>query len=171
MFDKFIKWVNKWILMKGDNVRLEGIITRFIWDANGNLLSKQVWHNVITNASLAVITGLVGNVDTQVAFTKLALGTGNTAAVATQTALVAEITDTGLARASATVSRQTTTQTNDTLRLYKQWTASGAKTIAEVGIFNDPTTGTMLGRQVIGPDTTENGTLYAIQYDIKFSNV
>src|SRR3990167_424926 len=110
----------------------------------------------MTNASLAVISGLVGNTGSQVAFTYLAVGTSSTAVSAAHTALQAEVTDSGLARASATVSRVTTTQTNDTLQLVKAWTATGTKTIEEIGIFNDASAGTMLARALTAGQAVVN---------------
>jgi len=134
-------------------IRLNGVLKRKI-------------KNTITNASLAEISGLVGNTGSKTAFTYLAVGTGTTASAATDTALETEITDTGLERAAATVSQVTTTQTNDTLQLLKQWTATGSAAVTEVGAFNDASAGTMLGRQVFAVlNITANST---IQVTYKF---
>ena len=89
-----------------------------------------------TNAGLAALTTILN-----AATWYLAVGSGTTAEAVTQTALVTEITTGGLARASATSSRVTTTKTNDTLRLTKTWTASASNTINESGIFDTATTG------------------------------
>lgn len=121
-------------------------------------------HNKMTNASLAVITGLVGNTGAQTAFGYLAVGTDSTAVSASHTALQAEITDTGLARASATISRSTTTQANDTLNFVKEWTASGTKTIEEVGIFNAASNGVMLARATTGTISLLSGHTVEITY-------
>lgn len=112
----------------------------------------------------------MGNTGSKTAFTYLELGTSDTAFAASQTALQAAITDSGLGRASATVSQQTTTQTNDTLRLSHQWTASGSKTVKEAGIFNASSSGTMLARKVL--DTARSltaGDTYTYTYDIIFA--
>lgn len=116
----------------------------------GEVMKEIDIRNKMTNASLAVISGLVGNTGSQTAFTYLAVGTSNTAVSAAHTALQAEITDTGLARAAATVSRETTNQTNDTLKLTYSWTATGSKTIEEIGILNAASSGTMLARALTG---------------------
>jgi len=108
----------------------------------------------ITNAGLAEAAGLLGNTGSPTAFTYLANGSGDTAFAATQTALVTENTANGSARASATVSRTTTTATNDTLSLVKQWTASGAITIKEAGVFNASSAGDMLARKVLDSTVT-----------------
>jgi len=108
----------------------------------------------ITNAGLAEAAGLLGDTGSPSAFTYLALGSGDTAFAATQTALVSEITDTGLERASATVSRTTTTVTNDTLKLTHQWTATGDVTVKEAGVFNAASSGDMLARKVLDSSVT-----------------
>ena len=77
--------------------------------------------------------------------------------------------DTGLARAAATVTRVTTTVTNDTLQLVKTWTATGAKAITEVGAFNSASTGIMLGRQVFSAINTANTDTLTITYKFKFA--
>jgi hypothetical protein len=108
----------------------------------------------ITNAGKAEVAGLTGNTGSPTAFTYLANGSGATAFAATQTALVTENTANGSARAAATVSRTTTTVTNDTLVLTKQWTATGAVTIKEAGIFNGSSGGDMLARKVLAATVT-----------------
>jgi len=125
----------------------------------------------IPNSALSELSGLAGNVGSKTAFTYLELGTSDTAFSASQTALQAAITDSGLARASATVSQQTTTQTNDTLRLTHQWTATGSKTIKEAGVFNGASGGTMLARTVLGTARSlSSGDTYTFTYDIAFAS-
>lgn len=152
-----------------EGMSLRGVITIEHKDKDGNLKKKETIKNTITNTGLAVIAGLAGNVDSQTAFTYLAVGTGTTASAATDTALEAEIVDSGLARSAATVTRETTTQTNDTLQLTKTWTVSGAKAVTETGIFNDATTGTMLGHQVFSAYNVVSGDSFGITYQIIFA--
>lgn len=124
----------------------------------------------ITNAGLAIVSGLVGDTGSETAFTYLELGTGTTAFAASQTALVTAITDSGLARAAATVSQETTTQTDDTLQLTHQWTASGSKTVAEAGIFNGSSGGTMLARtKLSAARALTSGDTYTYTYQIIFA--
>ena len=108
----------------------------------------------ITASGKAEVAGLMGNTGSPTAFTYLANGSGSTAFVKTQTALVTENTANGSARAAATVSRTTTTDTNDTLSLVKQWTATGAVTIKEAGVFNASSAGDMLARKVLAATVT-----------------
>ena len=122
----------------------------------------------ITNAGLAVVSGLLLDTGSETAFTYLELGTGTTAFDATDTALVTRITDSGLARAEATASQETTTATDDTSQLTYQWTASGSKTVAEAGIFNAETSGgTMLARTVLSSARAlTSGDTYTYTYQI-----
>ena len=137
-----------------------GIIGRVrleCYDKDGNLKwDTGFMKNTITNAGLGVVSGLVGNVDSQTAFTYLAVGTSSTAESAAHTALQAEITTGGLERAAATVSRETTNQTNDTLQLTYTWTSSASHTVEETGAFNDASAGTMLGRKLTGSKSVVN---------------
>ena len=138
------------------------------------LHGKRVYYQKIkgrcpTNVGFAAVAGLVGNVDAQTAFTYLALGTGSTAADPTDTTLVAEITDTGLARSAATVSRVTTTVANDTLQLLHEWTATGVKILREIGALNAGAAGVLLARKVFAALTTEDTMVVKMTYKFPFT--
>jgi hypothetical protein len=135
----------------------------------GVVIEKREVENTITTVGLAEIANLAGNVATPTAFTYLALGIGTNASAISDTQLQSEITDTGLARHSATVSRVTTTGANDTLQLAYTWTATGSKAVTEVGTFNNSTGGTLLGRQVFSAVNTANGDTFSITYKFKFA--
>lgn len=125
-------------------------------------------NNLVVSAGLAQLALLAGDA-TATPFTYLAVGTSSTSPSAGQTALVDEITDSGLARAAATVSRTNTSVANDTLRLVYTWTASGTKTVEEIGAFNASSSGTMLGRALTGSWSLVNGSLFAATYDFAFA--
>lgn len=152
-------------------VKVQGFIRLQVKDKNGVVIHDTGFgKNVITNAGLAAIAGLVGNTGSITAFSYLAVGTsGSGPTDATKTTLVAEITDTGLERASATVSRSTTNQTNDTLQFDKVWTATGSKSILEVGVFNASSSGTMLARKVITQVDVVNTNTLTATYKIIFT--
>ncbi len=140
------------------------------WWMPGGKHHRKVYHpHSPTNTGVAAVAGLVGNVDSQTAFTYLALGTDATAAAVTQTALLAEITDTGLARHTATVSRVQTTVANDTTQLVYTWTASGVKVLREIGILNAASTGIMLSRIVYDAITTANLMQVQMTHKVQFS--
>lgn len=126
--------------------------------------------NVITKAGMAQLALLAGDA-AAVPFTYLAVGSDATAVTADDTALTTEITNHGLERAAATVSRVTTTNTNDTLQLAKTWTASGGSsdTIREVGIFNAASGPTILGHALTGDKAVASGETLAATYKVKFS--
>lgn len=111
-----------------------------------------------TNAGMAAVAGLVNGNGAITEFTYLAIGSGDTAEAATQTALVTEITTNGGARASASVSRVTTTVTNDTAQWVKTWTFTGSLSINECGVLNAASSGTMLMRhKFTATKNVENG--------------
>ena len=147
-----------------DTVKLGGIFEVEVLNKQGERVWYRKFKNKMTNASLAAITGLVGNTGSQSAFTYIALGTSSTAVSAAHTALQAEIVDSGLARASATVSRTTTTQTNDTLSLTKTFTVTGTKAIEEIGVFNASSAGVMLARALTGTVNVVNGNTIVTTY-------
>ncbi len=152
------------------NFELHGSVRIVHRDKDGNVKSDTGWlKNTITNAGKAETTNLLGNVSTPAAFTYLAVGSNNIAESASHTALQSEITTSGLARAAATVSRVTTTQTNDTLQLEKTWTASASVTVEEVGIFNGSSAGTMLGRKLTGSKALANGETLKVTYKVQVS--
>jgi len=123
----------------------------------------------ITVTGAAELANLCGNVSTPVSFTYVACGTGTTAFSNAQTALVTEITDSGLERAAATRTRVTTTTANDTVQFAKTWTASGSKTVKEVGVFNDASAGIMLARtKLTSEKVLDSGDSHTLIYKIKF---
>ena len=77
-------------------------------------------------------------------FAYIAYGTGSTAEGIALTALATET-----ARAAATVEIVSTNTANDTVRFWNEFTADGAKTVTEVGVFDASSTGNMLGRKLL----------------------
>lgn len=130
----------------------------------GKVKEEKVIHNKMTNASLAVISGLVGNTGSQTAFGYVAVGTSSTAVSAAHTGLQSETVGSGLTRAATTNSRTTTTQTNDTLSMTKTFTASDTVAIEEVGIFNASSSGTMLCRSLTGTINVVSGNTLIVTY-------
>ncbi len=152
-------------------IKFDGVYTIEVRDKDGNLKDREVVENLIVNTGLAEIAGLVGNTGSPTAFTYLAVGSASTAAAATDTTLETELTDGGLKRASATVTRTTTTATNDTLQLVKTFNVTGTKTVREVGVFNNSTSGTMLSRSVLTADKNlESGDTFTLTYQLICKN-
>ena len=76
---------------------------------------------------------------TATAFTVIAVGSGNTAFTSTSGKLNTEITTVGLSRATATVTQEDTTFTDDTLQFVKAFTVTGDATVKEIGVTNNTT--------------------------------
>lgn len=99
----------------------------------------------ITTAGLAAAIDRLIAVDATAGWDYLELGTDSTAFAVGQTALVAAITDSGLARAQDA----TTTSSAAVGTIDYTWTASGSKTLREIGLFNASSAGDMLARTVM----------------------
>lgn len=158
-------------MKQNENVlKIKGIVHLSCIGPDGKLKWTDGGHNIITNTGKAAAAARVGGIAFS-GFNYLEVGTSSVAAAATQTRLCARITDSGLARVTATVSRVTSAQTNDTLRLAHTWSVSGTKTIEEIGVFNNASsaTATMLARKVTGSKAVSIGDSLVATYDIIFS--
>jgi hypothetical protein len=125
----------------GCELRVKGITGRYT--------DVLLTHNLITNVGHAAANARLSGQGSYSTFVNLAIGTGTTAAAATDTALGTEITTGGGARGAATASQVTTTVTNDTTQLVKTWTFTASFSVSEEGIFDNASSGgNMLARQV-----------------------
>jgi len=133
----------------------------------------------VTTLGKAAIVGVVTGVGSQTAFDStygyIACGTGTTAFAITDTTLGAEITTaaSGLVRIKPTITRATTTVTNDTMRFVKAFTVAATgdgKVIGEWGIFNASSAGVMLARDVPSSTTTvATGDVLTWTFDVILS--
>lgn len=135
---------------------------------HGTLKWSDSIDNLITSVGKAALAGLTLNSGAVTAFSYLELGSNATAVAIGQTALQAAISTSGLARAAATASRVNTVVTNDTAQLAYTWTASGAQTVEEIGVFNASSAGVMLSRILTGTKTISNGDLFTATYKLQF---
>lgn len=142
---------------------LKGVFFLGHWD------NKMQFHNLIPTAGKAGMASRCNGVGSEAAFTYLAVGTGTTAANASDTGLETETTTSGLARAAATCTRVTTTVTNDTAQLDKTWSATGSVAVTEAGALNAASAGTLLGRQVFSAVNVANGDSLQVTYKFAFS--
>jgi hypothetical protein len=148
--------------------KLQGTFTFELRDSSGNTKDKWEVKNLVTNAGFAQLALLAGDASAT-PFTYIAVGTSSTAPAVTDTTLTAEIVDSGLARVAGTVSRVTTTVTNDTYQVTYTWTASGSKTIEEVGVFNASSAGTMLCHALTTSKAVGSGDALTGTYKLKFA--
>jgi len=135
---------------------------------------KRIRHEIVkgrcpTTAGFALVADRLGALAAGAAVTYLAMVTGSGAAAATDTTLGAEITDTGLERTAATVTRETTTVADDTLQLLYEWTATGVKILREIGAFNAAVAGSMLARKVYAAITTADTDHVKMTYKFPFT--
>jgi hypothetical protein len=153
-----------------ESSKLKGVYEIVVHDRFGNLKDYEVKENLITNAGFKGLAQAAGSLASQKPFHYVAMGTSTTAAAATQTALVAQITGAGLSAVHGTATTDTTTVASDTLKITHQFTATNTKAVNEVGIF-DTVSGTMLSRTVLG--ATKNltsGDTITVTYKLKFAS-
>lgn len=124
---------------------------------NGELIETREYRNIVVNAGKACTASRINGDGSEALFNYVAIGTGTTAEAATQTALVTEISTGGGQRAIATLSRVTTTVTNDTARWVITYNFSSSFAVTESGIFNAASTGCMLARKVFAAVNVVNG--------------
>lgn len=127
---------------------------------------QAIAENLVTTRGKQIVAERIGGTGSQAAIGYIAVGTGTTAAAAGNTALETEITDSGLARAAATVSNVTTTTTNDTEQFVKTFTVTGTKAVTEEGLFDASSSGNMLARQVFSAVNVVNGDSLQITHKI-----
>lgn len=151
-----------------DTIKLKGTYNFEIKGVDGKVRDTWTVDNAVMTVGFAQLALLCGDASAT-PFTYLAVGTSSTAVAINQTALVAEIVDSGLERAAGTVSRITTTGTNDTYKITYTWTASGSKTVEEVGVFNASSAGTMLSRALTTSKAVTSGETLTGTYTLKFA--
>lgn len=128
--------------MIAENIKATGLVSFVLTDEQGNV-KQNIKENLVVNTGLAHIAGRL--YDSPTAMSHIAVGTGTTAAAAADSALGTEVARVGLDSAT----NVTTNVTNDTIQYIATFApGTGTAALTEAGIFNDPTTGTMLARTV-----------------------
>lgn len=135
----------------------------------GNWSDRKVVANLKTNAGLAGMASRCNGSGGEAAFTYIAVGTGTNAASAGDTTLQTELATSGLSRANGSVSRVTTTQTNDTAQVTNTFTVTGTAAITESGVLNAASVGTLLARQVFSSVNVVNGDSFACTWKVQIS--
>ncbi len=164
--DKGVKITNE------DGTPAEGIIASLalyglrIPFITGFWTSRMNIANLVVNAGMAGVASRINGAGGEAAFTYIAVGTGAVAPAATDTALGAEIIDSGLARANSTASRVTTDVTNDTAQLVNTFSVTGTKAVTESGVLNAASVGTLLCRQTFSAVNVVNGDSLQVTWKI-----
>ena len=102
----------------------------------------------VVNKGRDIITNRIKGSGTEPLY--VAIGTGSTAVALTDTALGTEVES----RATGTSSRTTTSTTNDTYQVVGTVTATGSRTVAEVGLFDASSVGNLFVRGVLASTVT-----------------
>lgn len=132
---------------------------------------------MITNTGKAAVASRINGSGAEPVFAQIGIGTGNTAAAATDTTLQTEVKADGtaaagvhaLSSAGTTLSRVTTTVTNDTAQLTGAIAITGSIAITEAGVFNINTSGVLLCRQVFSVVNVASGDTFTPTFTIKAS--
>lgn len=132
----------------------------------GNYVTEMRGSNLITNTGMAGVASRINGSGSEPAFTYIAIGTGTTGALVTDTTLETEITTGGGQRASATASRTTTDVTNDTARLVLTYNFTASFAVTEAGALNAVSVGVLLNRQVFSAVNVVNGDALQVTIDI-----
>ena len=140
----------------GDNLRIIHI-------HEGKVVSEKTIHNIICNVGLAKVAGLVAGTATG-GFGYVAVGTGTTAAAATDTALGIEVM-----RVASTNSLITTSVTNDTSQMVATFNFTASYAITESGVFDASSGGNLLAHQVFSAINVVSGDAIIITWQIQFS--
>jgi len=136
---------------------------------DGKIVESRKVKNLITSAGKAGLASRIMGSGSEAAFTYIAVGTGTTAASVSDTTLQTELAVSGLSRAAATLSRVTTSVTNDTARAVLAFTVSGSAAVTEIGILNAASSGTLLCHTIFSALNVRSGDSLTVTYDIQSS--
>lgn len=142
---------------KEEAIKLSGVLTVTHLNEKGEVIREDEYKNLIVSAGKAGMASRLNGDGAEAVFTHIAIGTGTTGEAVTQTALASEITTGGGQRAVASVSRITTTVTNDTARWIITFNFTASFAVTESGIFNAASAGTMLARRVFAAYNVTSG--------------
>lgn len=121
-----------------DNFTAIGTLEIVVTDEFGNIKEERKLENIVTDLGKAWIAARMSATGTPVAMSNMAIGTGITAAVSSQTTLITE--------SARSVLTSTTVTANAVTYVATFGAGAGTGAVTEAGIFNDPTAGTMLNR-------------------------
>lgn len=149
-------------MQSNDTLKLKGSMTAVLFKEDGTT-ETYLRDNIIVNVGFDFIADAIGKAASRPGvMNAIAVGTGLTAAAATQTALVAE-----LARGAATYAHTAGTKVFTFVTTFAAGTGTGA--ITEAGVFNSTTasSGIMLDRVVF--DVINKGDADTLQVTFAFT--
>lgn len=151
-----------------EGLKVHGSFELLHRNAAGEILDQRTIKNLVVDVGKAGIAGLINGVVTNF-YDYMAIGTGTTAAAAGDTALGTEISTSGGARALATLSRVTTTDTNDTAQFVLTYSFTGSFAVTEAGLFDASAAGNLLCRQVFSAVNVANGDSLQITWKVQIT--
>lgn len=126
-------------MIKKDTSKVTGMVNVVVRDDAGKIKQEFTVPNLVVDTGLAFIASRMKDT-TDAAMSHMAVGTDNTVAAAGNTALGTE---------SARVTLASSTVTANAIAYVATFPAgTGTAALTEAGLFNDPTSGTMLCRTV-----------------------
>jgi pyruvate carboxylase len=149
-----------------DGVKIKGMIAVEKFDSSGNKVYEYKSHNLIVNAGLPTVAGLMGGIGGYTAFGYIGIGTVNGTPVVGDT----QLNGGGeIMRVASTNSLVTTAVTNDTLQMVATFNFTASYTLYEAGVFNASAigTGTMLAEASLGTVTVASGDSVQITWKIQ----
>ena len=152
--------------MKNNNnsIDIKGTINIKQFNKDGELKEEREIENLITNDGFALLSSifLSSNPSSSTGISHIAIGNGS-GQTASSTALVNETH-----RADATESLVSTTVSNDTVKLFAEFTFTNDYSITEAGIFNDETEGTMTNYSDFSALNVADGDIFEYTWKIQF---
>lgn len=145
-----------------DTLKVTGHINFKLYSDDGSLKDERDINNLVVTAGKNYLAAWLAAASQSDYFMKyVALGEGTTAAQATDTTLETELST----RVIGTISSSTNVWQNQASF------GPGVNTgdVTEAGLFSDPTTGTMLARQVFGVITKSAGDTLQVTWQITIS--
>jgi len=148
-----------------DAIEMSGNVNFVHYDGEGNVLGEYDGHNVVVLGGLQNMANLLLTDVGGVAFDYIAIGTSNTAAATTDTALIGE--DSRSAGAGTVTS---TTLSEDTAQLQVTFAITGADVaIEESGVFASASAGIMLCRKTFSDINVSTGDSLQVTWKVKFA--
>ena len=143
-----------------------------VFDEDGILKNTYTNKNLVVSAGKAAVAANVVSDVTGTKFDYIAIGTGTTAAAATDTQLVTEITGGGGQRrgtTDVTGTRITTSTANDTGQWVTTFTFTANYAVTEAGLLNASSNGDLLCRQTFSAINVVDGDSLQLTWKVQFS--
>jgi len=154
--------------LEQEGAQLKGFIKLDHFDDSGNLMETVETPNALMNLGFKEVAGLFcsDQAGSYTAFDYIAVGTGTTAATATDTTLETEETENGLTRAASTGTLVTVNVTDDTAQFLKSFSCSGSVAVTESGVLNASSAGTLLCHQTFSAINVADGDTLQITWKV-----